>query len=84
MCYPLTDEDRQWAWDTKTKTEAAGLLNNIQSSEFLVSIYTSHYFFGYQFLNQLQGPKQRCPFSISGDMGNAITCVCDARAESEE
>ena len=29
MCYPLIDEDKQWAWDTKTKTEAAGLLNNI-------------------------------------------------------
>ena len=43
MCYPVTDEDKQWAWDTKTKTEAAGLLKDIQLSEFIVS-YTSRYF----------------------------------------
>ena len=47
MFYPVIDEDKQWTWDTKTKTEAAGLLKDIQLSEFVVFFYTSHYFFAY-------------------------------------
>ena len=85
MCYPLTDEDKQWAWDTKTKTKAASLLNNIQSSEFLVSFHTSHYFFAYtkDVARQLQGPSKDV-LSAYQDIGNAISCICDAQAQSKE
>lgn len=85
MCFVVTDEDKQWAWVTKTKTEAAGLLKDIQSLEFLVSFHTSRYFLAYMkdIAKQLQDPSKDV-LSAYQDIGNVITCICGARAESEE
>ena len=60
MCYPVTDEDKQWPIDTKTKIETAGLLKDIQLSEFVEFFYTSHYFFAYkkEVAKKLQGPSK--------------------------
>ena len=45
MCHPPTDSGNQWIWDAKTIAEVAGLLKDIQSSEFVVSFYACRYFF---------------------------------------
>lgn len=80
MCYPLTEKDKQWAWDNKTKTEVAGLLNNIKYSEFNVSFYTLLFAYTKYVAKQLLSPSK----DVLSDYQYIGNTIVYAQAESEE
>ena len=74
----------QVKWDTKSTTEADGLLKDIQSSEFLIAFYICRYFFRYtkDISKQLQGASKDV-LSAYEDISDAISCINVARGDGE-
>ena len=80
----MEDEPGGIKWDTISSTEAAGLLNVLQSSEFLIAFYTCHYFFAYTYKDvarMLQG-ESKDVLAAYLDIRTATACISDARNDA--
>ena len=72
-------------WDVKSKTEAAGLLHDLRSSEFLVALYTCRYFFAYtkDVARLLQGASMDV-LTAYQQIADVRECIHVARIHAEE
>ena len=80
----VEDESGGIKWDTKSSTEAAGLLNVLQSSEFLIAFYMCHYFFAYtkDIARMLQG-QSKDVLAAYLDIRTSTACISDARNDAK-